>query len=151
VVVAARVRLGVFRGDVPPPERYYSGGASRQRGFAERRLSPLARGLDANGDPISVVIGGAASMDTSLELRTTFKLWDEKFGVVTFVDGGDVTETPAALDPGHLHWAAGLGFRWYTPVGPIRIEVAYRLNRTGSDEPSPGERFNYVLSVGEAF
>ncbi len=151
VVVAARARVGLIRGDVPPPERYYGGGASSQRGFAERRLSPLARSVDDNGNPISVVIGGAASMDTSLELRVPFRLWGEKFGAVTFVDGGDVTETPAELDPGQLHWAVGLGIRWYTAVGPFRVEVAYRLNRTGSDEPSPGERFNYILSIGEAF
>lgn len=152
VVLAARVRVGVIKGDVPPTERYYAGGASSQRGFAERRLSPLARGVDANGKPITVVIGGAASFETGIELRTSFKPWGYKLGVATFLDGGDVTNTANELQLGHLHWALGFGIRpVYLPVGPIRLEVAYRLNRTGSGEPSPGAHWNYVLSVGEAF
>lgn len=152
VVFAARARLGVIRGDVPPTERYFAGGAASQRGFAERRLAPEAMGLDTNGNPISVVIGGAASLETGLELRTHFKPWGVKLGVVAFLDGADVTKTAGDLDPTNLHWAVGVGIRpYYLPVGPIRIEVAYRLNRTGAGEPSAGEHWNYLFGIGEAF
>jgi translocation and assembly module TamA len=152
VVLAARVRYGVIRGDVPPTERYFAGGASSQRGFAERRLSPLARGFDDDGDPISVVIGGAASLETGLEARTTFTPGGYLLGIVAFLDGGDVTETPSELDIGHLHWAAGIGLRpYYTAAGPIRLDFAYRLNRTGPGEPSEGSHWNWHLSLGEAF
>ena len=151
-VIAARARVGVIRGDVPPTERYFAGGAASERGFAERRLAPEAMGLDADGNPISVVIGGAASIETGLEVRTQFKPWGVKLGVVAFLDGADVTETYHDLDVTHLHWSVGIGIRpFYLPVGPIRIEVAYRLNRTGAGEPSAGDHWNYLFGVGEAF
>jgi translocation and assembly module TamA len=151
-VIAARARVGVIRGEVPPTERYFAGGAASQRGFAERRLAPEAMGFDDNGNPISVVIGGAASVETGLEVRTQFRPWGVKLGVVGFLDGADVVESYGDLDPTHLHWAVGIGIRpFYLPVGPIRIEVAYRLNRTGAGEPSAGDHWNYLFGVGEAF
>jgi translocation and assembly module TamA len=151
-VIAARARVGVIRGEVPPTERYFAGGAASQRGFAERRLAPEAMGLDDQGNPISVVIGGAASVETGLEVRTQFKPWGVKLGVVGFLDGADVVESYGDLDATHLHWAVGVGIRpFYLPVGPIRIEIAYRLNRTGAGEPSAGDRWNYLFGVGEAF
>lgn len=151
-VLAARARLGVIHGEVPPTERYFAGGAASQRGFAERRLAPEAMGLDEENNPISVVIGGAASIETGLELRTQFKPWGVRLGVVAFLDGADVAESFDALDATNLHWAVGVGIRpYYLPVGPIRIEVAYRLNRTGAGEPSAGDHWNYLFGVGEAF
>jgi outer membrane translocation and assembly module TamA len=151
-VIAARARVGVIRGDVPPTERYFAGGAQSQRGFAERRLAPEAMGFDDNGNPISVVIGGAASVETGLEVRTQFRPWGVKLGVVGFLDGADVVESYGDLDATHLHWAVGVGIRpFYLPVGPIRIEIAYRLNRTGAGEPSAGDHWNYLFGVGEAF
>jgi translocation and assembly module TamA len=152
VVFAARARLGAIKGDVPPTERYYAGGASSQRGFPERRLSPLANGVDADGNPVSVVIGGDQSFETGFEVRTHFSPFGFKLGVVAFVDGADVTSGGDGIDVGNLHWAIGFGIRpFYLPVGPFRIEVARRMNRTGTGEPSANERWNYIISVGEAF
>lgn len=151
-VLAARARLGMILGGVPPTERYYAGGAASQRGFADRRLSPEAHNFDDKGNPISVVIGGAALFETGVELRRHWEPWGIKAGWVAFLDGGDVTLTPGDLDPAHLHWAVGAGIRFfYLPIGPIRLEVAQRLNRTGPGEPSAGDKRNYIISVGEAF
>jgi outer membrane protein assembly factor BamA len=151
-VLAARARLGVIRGEVPPTERYYAGGAASQRGFAERRLSPTATGVAQDGTPVTVVIGGAASFETGLELRSTVKPFGYKLGVAVFLDGADVTETPGQLALGNLHWAAGIGFRpVYLPVGPIRLDIGYRLNRTGMGNPQPGDRWTWFLSVGESY
>lgn len=151
-VLAARARVGMLLGDVPPTERFYAGGASSQRGFAERRLSPTVDGFDANGNPASVVIGGGGLIETGVELRTRFSPLGIKAGGVIFLDGGDVTEDAYDLDPTNLHWAVGIGLRfYYLPIGPIRLEAAYRLNRTGAGEPAAGDRFNYLLSVGESF
>lgn len=151
-VLAARLRVGLILGGVPPTERYYAGGAASQRGFADRRLSPEAMNVDTMGNPISVVIGGAGLIETGVELRRHFEPWGIKAGGVLFLDGGDVTLTPGDLAPGHLHWAIGAGIRFfYLPIGPIRLEVAQRLNRTGPGEPSAGDTRNYIISVGEAF
>lgn len=153
-VLAAHARFGGIFGDVPPTERFFSGGAISQRGFAERRLSPSITGkLDPEDDSDTTVpYGGAGMLDTSIEARiplTTVK--EMPLGMAAFLDGGDVTEKPADLDVMNLHWAVGLGLRLQTIVGPVRLDVAYRLNRTGPMEPAPGSHFAYHLTIGEAF
>lgn len=155
VVLAARGRVGAFFGDAPPTERFFSGGASNHRGFGERQLSPSATGLLVADDPGStgtVPYGGKAMLETSIEARiplTTFR--EIGIGMVTFLDGGDNTEALADIDVANLHWAAGLGLRLNTIVGPIRADLGYRLNRTSEMDPAPGSRFAFHLSLGEAF
>jgi translocation and assembly module TamA len=151
IVAAAHARAGVIAGDVPPTERYFSGGASTQRGFPERQLSPSASRV-VDGRVQSVVIGGAGVIETGVELRATaahLRGWPLELAV--FLDGADVTDAAGDLDPMHLHWAAGGGARLVTPYGPIRIDLGYRLNRTGAGEPLAGERFAYQLGFGEAY
>jgi len=151
-VLAARGRLGAILGDVAPSERFYGGGASSHRGFPERYLSPTVRGLDSDMHLKTVPIGGAGVIETGVELRAPFEIFDFPLGVAAFLDGGDVTEEPDQLDVAHLHWAAGISLRpVYLPIGPIRLDFAWRLNRTGATEPLPGERFSFTFSLGEAF
>ncbi|HUS30314.1 MAG TPA: BamA/TamA family outer membrane protein [Kofleriaceae bacterium] len=159
-VFAAHARFGAILGDVPPTERFYAGGAASQRGFADRRLSPEviaverdpATGVVGTNITSSVVVGGAGLFETGIEVRRHWEPLGIKAGWVVFLDGGDVTSKPADLDLTHLHWAVGAGLRFfYLPIGPIRLEVARRINRTGGNEPSRGQLFNFILSVGEAF
>jgi outer membrane translocation and assembly module TamA len=151
LVLAARGRVAGIFGDLPVTLRFYSGGASNQRGFPERRLAPVVSGV-VDGKPDSVVVGGGGALETGVELRTPLgSAWGLRFGAVAFLDGADVTERLEDLDPSNLHWATGLGLRLYTPVGPVRIDVGYRLNRKGPGELRPGEDFAYHLSLGEAF
>ncbi len=152
VVVAARARYGTFLGDIPPTERFYAGGSTSQRGFSERELSPSVMGVNENGDTVTVPYGGGALVDSSVEARfpiTTIKKMP--LGGVVFLDGADVTEQTRDLDLMRLHWAAGLGLRLKTIVGPVRADLGYRLNRVGPDEPGDGARFAFHLSLGEAF
>jgi translocation and assembly module TamA len=160
VVLAARARGGTFVGDAPPTERFFSGGASNHRGFGERRLAPFERGPDAV-DPDkpdempkirSVPYGGTALLETGLEARVPITTWRKiGIGTVAFLDGGDVRDDLSEIDVGALHWAAGLGLRFQTLVGPVRADLGYRLNRTGETEPAAGSRFAFHLSLGEAF
>jgi outer membrane protein assembly factor BamA len=147
-VLALRARVGAIIGDVPPTERYYAGGASSHRGFAERQLSPFATGADGH----TVVYGGAGLIETGAELRLRYgKVWGLQLGEAIFLDGGDVTMTPGELDVWNLHWALGTGMRLHTPIGPLRVDVGYRLNRYGAGEPQANQRVNLAFSVGEAF
>jgi outer membrane translocation and assembly module TamA len=153
-VLATRGRFGTITGDVPATERYFGGGTSSMRGFSARQLSPFVR---STLDPFpNVPIGGAGLLELSAELRipSYFKLLFPISSVV-FIDGGDDTFTASELDPQNLHWAAGFGIRFVTPVGPVGIDVAYRLNRTEHDaamlNPNAGHHFNWLLAVGEAF
>ena len=153
-VLAARLRFGTITGQVPATERYFGGGTSSMRGFGARQLSPFAMStLDATKE---LPIGGAGLFETGVELRTPFG-----FGLplssVFFVDGGDVTFVTSDIDPSNLHWAAGYGLRVPTPIGPIGVDLAYRLTRTKDDGINPDpvhswyDYFNLLIAVGEAY
>jgi len=153
LVLATRARLGWLRalGDDPSPltQRYFAGGSASHRGFGFRKLAPTE--LDSQGDRLP--IGGDALLETSAELR--FPLPWSSFRGVLFVDGADSTKTFDELDLSLLHWAAGLGVRLDTIVGPVRLDFAYRLNRTeaitdGRINP-PSGTYAIHLSLGEAF
>lgn len=156
LVLAARARYGrLLAGPgLPITVRYFSGGASSHRGFPQQRLSP-----EASSEGEVVAIGGEAMFETSLEARLDIlTLRGQWLGVVGFVDGGRVTEdaeTLDLLDPGELRWAAGLGLRYATPVGPLRLDVGYRLNRYGESplvsDARVRDRLAFHLSIGEAF
>ncbi len=151
VVFAARARYGAIYGDVAPTERYFAGGSVSNRGFSERELSPSVTG-PVNGSTITVPYGGAGLIDSSVEARfpiATVKAMP--LGGVVFLDGGDVTETPAELSLARLNYALGFGLRLHTLIGPARFDFGYRLNRTGPMDPEPNSHYAFHLSLGEAF
>ncbi len=149
VVIAGRLRVGGLRGDLPITQRYFSGGASSHRGFGERRLAPVVTGT-VDGEERSVVVGGGGLVESNFEIRAPLGTV-RKFpiGGVLFVDGGDVDQRLRDIDVGNLHWAAGGGLRVHTPVGPLRVDLGYRLNRV--DGLDPLERLAFHLNIGEAF
>jgi translocation and assembly module TamA len=157
VVLAGRAsagRLTAFGDETPLPVRFYGGGATHHRGFGFHRLSPARRDAEERVIPI----GGDDMLLASLEGRIDiFKLKDQWLSTAVFVDGGDLTSPPGAMDLGNLHWAVGLGLRYNTIIGPIRADLGIRLNRVGEAgadglaNPDPGARFAFHLSLGEAF
>jgi translocation and assembly module TamA len=128
--------LGASRGRVPATERFYVGGGGSVRGYPYQSLTPL----DDNNDPT----GGLSVVELSFELRGRLT---DTIGAALFLDGGRAyaNDTP---DPGEdLYWGAGVGFRYYTPIGPIRLDVAVPLqDREGVDES-----FQIYISIGQAF
>jgi translocation and assembly module TamA len=149
LVAAARGRYGrLLSGELPITQRYYSGGAFSHRGFSQRQLSPSFVTDEAG----HAYVGGDELFDGSAELRLdVFKMWEQWVGITGFVDAGDVATEVGALDMADLHYAGGLGLRYNTLVGPIRFDVAYRLNRTGAGNPAPEDRWAFHFSLGEAF
>jgi translocation and assembly module TamA len=128
-VLGARLRLGALQSlnasEPPVVARFYSGGPNLMRGYYTRRLSPLA--LD-EGD--FVPVGGTGLLDGSVEARIALT---RKLGAAVFLDYGIVTENQAdAFNPGNLQYAVGLGLRYLTIFGPIRVDVAGRLPRRTS-------------------
>lgn len=150
LVFAARLRAGASFSSAPLPvnHRYFAGGSESQRGFGRRLLSPDV--LDGRG--VLGPVGGEAMVEGSVELRfDLFKLFDNWFGVVAFADAADVTESLDALAIDQLHLAIGPGIRYRTPIGPLRFDLGFRMNRTGPDQPAPDDTWTFHFSLGEAF
>lgn len=162
VVVAGRGMLGWLRpaggneSDSPVTRRYQLGGPSSHRGFSFGRLSPQI--VDSQGELIPV--GGDGALLFSAEARVdVLKLGGSWLGVVPFFDAGDVTADFDDLSLKRLHHAAGVSIEYETPVGIVRAGGAFRLNRLGGavtpglqvDNPDPGQRFAFHITLGEAF
>ena len=137
IVVAARARVGTISGiardNLAPSRRFYGGGGGSVRGFGYQQLGPK----DPNNDPV----GGRSMNEFSLEGRYRFG----NYGVVGFVDAGQAYESSI---PKFNDWRMGVGVggRFYTNFGPIRLDVATPVNRR------PGEsRFSVYVSIGQAF
>jgi translocation and assembly module TamA len=141
VVIAGRVRLGtifgagVFR--IAPSRRFYSGGGGSVRGYGYQQLGPK----DQDGDPI----GGRGLAEFGLETRIRLKQFGGNFGVVPFFDGGSLT-TKSTPDFKDWRFAAGIGVRYYSSFGPIRVDLGFPLNRQKGDGP-----FAVTVSLGQAF
>jgi translocation and assembly module TamA len=139
IVLAGRVALGSIvgasRDDVPADLRFYAGGGGSVRGFGFQ----LAGELDEDDDPV----GGRSLFETSFEVRAKVT---ETIGVVAFVDAGAAFEPslPDFSEP--LRVGAGPGLRYYSPVGPIRVDVGFPINRRDDDDP-----FQIYVSIGQAF
>ena len=142
LVLAARARMGgliPLNEASPPPivARFSGGGPLSMRGYYVGRLSPLQL-----QDGEYVPVGGNGLVDGSLELRLDAS---RRFGLALFLDAGNVSDPEnagmawlQAADPTLLHLAAGLGLRYRTPVGPLRLDVAARLPNpmAGVTEPA---------------
>ena len=137
IVLAARVKAGaipgIARDDLAPSRRYYGGGGGSVRGYGYQRLGPF----DPQGNPV----GGRSLNEFSIEARYRFG----NFGIVPFFDAGNAYETVYPKG-GDLRYGAGIGGRFYTNFGPMRIDVATPLN------PRPGDgKVALYLSIGQAF
>ena len=138
-VLAGRVGFGALSGpslgEIPANWRFYSGGGGSVRGYAYDSLGPTG--------PFGAVVGGRSLFEASAELRV--KVTDT-IGVVPFFDAGNAfaSSFPDFSQP--LYMAAGLGLRYYTSIGPIRLDVAFPFER----HPGSGPVAVYV-SIGQSF
>jgi translocation and assembly module TamA len=123
---------GVF--GLPPDQRFYAGGSGTVRGYRYQSIGPQF----ADEKPT----GGTAISAGSVEFRQRIL---GNYGVVGFVDAGQVSNTGA---PFTQSWriGAGVGARYYTSIGPIRLDVAVPLNK----EPG-GDSFELYIGIGQAF
>lgn len=132
---ALGANIGASTGNIPADKRLYSGGSGSVRGYGLQKIGPL----DASDDPL----GGGSLLEFGAELR--WRVYGD-FGIVPFVDAGQVYDDETPDLSGDLQWAAGLGFRYFTPIGPIRADIAFPLNPRDSDDI-----FQVYFSLGQAF
>jgi translocation and assembly module TamA len=138
VIAAGRLAVGSIVGasllDVPANHRFYAGGGGSVRGYPYQGIGPKA----PNGDPI----GGLSVVEGSAELRIAVT---ETISVVPFVDAANVSENEfPSLDD--IRVGAGVGVRYMTPFGPLRIDGAIPLNRYPGDP-----NFGIYAGIGQAF
>ncbi len=138
-VLAGRMTMGVVSGaerlEIPADERFYGGGGGSVRGYAYQTLGPRAE---------SIPTGGKSLFEVSLETRVRVT---ERIGLAFFLDGGNAFEdiTPSSED--ELFWGAGVGVRYFTPIGPFRFDIAMPLDRRdGLDDA-----FQIYISLGQSF
>jgi len=121
--------------ELPLSERYFLGGSTSVRGFAEDALGPKS----AEGNPV----GGNAFLQYNAELR--LDVWKD-IGVVAFIDAGNVWRGLSELNPADVRAAWGGGLRYDTPVGPFRLDYGRKF------DPEPGESTSEIyFSLGHAF
>jgi outer membrane protein insertion porin family len=141
LVMAYRLKLGALEvlddalGRTALEERFYAGGSASVRGWQRSQLGP-----QPNGTPT----GGQSLLEGSVEPR--FKIFGP-FGAALFVDFGNVWSTSLTYKLEKIRYATGLGLRYDTPIGPIRIDAARKINKQSSDD----RKWEFYISVGQAF
>jgi outer membrane protein insertion porin family len=117
-----RGRFGVGEGysgeNLPPAERFFLGGVNTVRGFDFRDIGPQ----DREGNPL----GGTSFLQFNLEIGRSFGRF---IRLVAFTDAGNVYDVSNQFDFGELRRSAGFGIRILTPVGPIRLDYGFKLDR----------------------
>jgi len=172
-VVAAGVRVGLARGfpriigqlddsgdpvlgpdgqpilvevrDVPASERFFAGGDTTVRGFAQDRLASSGV-LDRNG----VSRGGQAVVIFNGELRFPI-LRGLGLGGAAFVDVGNVYARAADIELGALRTGIGFGIRWSSPVGPLRVDLGWKVKRHRFQNGEREDGFAPHITIGQAF
>lgn len=137
--------------DLPASERFFAGGDTTVRGFALDRLGTgptvdqpgAAPTIDPNGFPT----GGNAMLVVNTELRVPVTAAIQMVG---FFDAGNVFDRIGHFQLGEIRGSAGFGVRYRSPVGPIRVDLGFKLDRrefAGEREPLTALHF----SIGQAF
>lgn len=129
--------LGAPEHEIPLPDRFFGGSQSSLRGYKTGSVSPLNRHKEPEG--------GRSMLTGSFEIRTRTQ---KNIGWVGFYDVGNVYKhtLPHAEHLRLLH-SVGLGLRYATPIGPLRLDIAFPLNRRKHIDPF----FQLYFSIGQAF
>jgi translocation and assembly module TamA len=138
-VLAALGAIGATAGvgldELPKDKRFYVGGGGSVRGYGFQRAGPIG----IHDEPI----GGLSSAEASLELR--YRL-TRTIGIVPFVDAGNVYDTALPDLSRRVFIGTGIGVRYYTSLGPLRLDLATPLHRREGDRP-----IEIYVSLGQAF
>lgn len=149
------------------PIRLYTGGGRDLRGWGDQLAGPkVVRPDIVAGDTLGFYyepVGGLAKLGANFELRMPMPGLGPKWGTAVFLDAARIGDDVLAFDD--LRYGAGGGLRYRTPVGAVRLDLAYKLNPDPLDlrdptevrsegldaEERPWRRFRLHLSIGQAF
>lgn len=141
IVLAGRAKFGSIPGAdiqaIAPSRRFYAGGANSVRGYGYQRIGPR----NSVGDPS----GGRSLTEVNIEARIGTPLFSGALSVVPFIDAGAVDNGPTP-DFDDIRIGAGVGVRYETNFGPIRIDVGIPLDKREGDSPVA-----VYVGLGQAF
>ncbi|HTM31284.1 MAG TPA: POTRA domain-containing protein [Vicinamibacterales bacterium] len=137
------VQLSDIVTDLPAAERFFSGGDTTVRGFALDRLG-TAETLDPQGFPQ----GGNGMLVLNVELRAPY--W-KGLGLVGFVDSGNVFRRASDVDLAELRVGTGFGVRYRSPIGPLRIDLGFKVHPKVLADGSRERGSSLYISLGQAF
>jgi translocation and assembly module TamA len=140
---------GAGQFSLPPDQRFYAGGSSTVRGYKYQSVGPNFQAPPPPPPPAvpptlppPVPTGGTSLVAAGAEFRQ--RLWND-FGSAVFVDAGKVTTDPHPLE-GRLSVGYGAGLRYYTPIGPIRLDIGLPARRLRD-----GDAVEIYIGLGQAF
>ncbi|MEX0906576.1 MAG: BamA/TamA family outer membrane protein [Balneolaceae bacterium] len=164
LTLATRINTGAIfytqPDSLPSNIRFYAGGTNSVRGWSRQDLGPKRAITDENDDLEEYVsLGGRALFNFNVELRQQLNFLIPNFGIAAFLDGGQVWRAINRVNERPMQFGAGGGLRYQSPIGPVRIDVAYKLNPTnadlniynGVDYGSSWDRIGIHFSIGQAF
>lgn len=139
VVLAGKLALGTLLGgdglsDIPTTRRFFAGGGGSVRGYAYQEITPY--------NALNQALGGRSYATASLEARVKIT---KTIGLVPFVDAGSVTDS-SFPDFSDTRIGAGIGLRYATPFGPIRVDFAVPLNKYEG-----GTAYGIYAGIGQSF
>ena len=169
--LAARIQGGAIfytgNDSLPGNIRYYAGGTNTVRGWSRQSLGPKKAILNDDGDFLYYIpSGGRGLFNFNVELRQQLNFFIRGFGIAAFIDGGQVWGTISDIrsslnDDARdlLRYGIGGGLRYQSPIGPVRIDIAYKVNPTDEDlniyqgvnYGSAWDRIGIHFSIGQAF
>lgn len=168
LVLATRVQSGAIyyakQDSLPADIEFYAGGTNSVRGYSRNELGPKRAFIVESDDPgvedrvDFVPVGGKAFFTFSFELRQQLNKVFRGFGVAAFLDGGQVWGSTKTISEREIQFSTGAGIRYQTPIGPIRVDLGYKLNPTDFDlellpgfAEDPKRRWRIHFSIGQAF
>lgn len=144
-ILALRALGGIAAGagqfSLPPDQRFYAGGSGTVRGYRYQSVGPTF----PDGNPI----GGTAINAGTAEYRRRI---GQSLGFAVFVDAGQVSQNVNPLNS-TLRFGTGAGVRYYTPIGPIRLDFAVPINRRYDQQTHRfiDDAFEIYIGLGQAF
>jgi translocation and assembly module TamA len=145
-VIAVRGLAGLAQGagelSLPPDQRFYGGGSGTIRGYRYQSVGPMFTSPPSPASAAGLPIGGTGITAASLELRQRV---GTNFGFAVFVDGGQVSASLRAT-PEEMRVGAGAGIRYYTPIGPIRLDIAVPTKSRPNQDA-----FDIYIGLGQSF
>lgn len=163
LMLATRIQGGGIHSpttdSLPTNIRFFTGGTNSVRGWSRQELGPQRALLDGEGSFNRFVpTGGHAFAVMNIELRQSLDALIRRVGIAAFLDGGQVWRSARKLEERPLQFGTGGGIRYESPIGPVRVDLAYQLNPSDADRGiyqgervSKRSRWGIHFSIGQAF